>query len=101
VARQKRKGLSYIASTSKVPLCTNQVIRSAKSNRYQGFKPNNLSETRSVGSKVKPREIRAVLIMEDENDVDQSAAMGENMEISATHVPVIKAIGLNICGAPP
>jgi hypothetical protein len=39
------------------PECTSQVRRNTRSNKYNGFKPNNNSDTKPSKSKVKPRKI--------------------------------------------
>jgi hypothetical protein len=42
------------------PECTSQVRRSSRSNKYDGFNHKNLSEARTVKSKVKQRTIPSV-----------------------------------------
>jgi hypothetical protein len=52
---------------SETPLCTTQVRRSSRCNKYDGFKPTNFSDSKKAKSKVKPRKGTASLkIISDE-----------------------------------
>lgn len=51
VVGQKRKKSHLMMA----PTCTTLVRRSPRSNKYDGFKPMNDSDTKAIKSKVKPR----------------------------------------------
>jgi hypothetical protein len=88
---------------SEVPECTSQVRRSTRSNKYDGFNHKNLSEARATKSKVKQRKILAVQqkIQKPKKLSKNSIIQGGQSELVATPIPVLQAIGINLCGVPP
>ena len=79
--------------------CTSQVRRSARGNRYKGFRPQNLSDAKAVKSKVKPRKIPEVPRIAADDEMMQTNV--QKTEIPEdTPIPVLQAIGINLCGVP-
>jgi hypothetical protein len=85
------------------PECTSQVRRSSRCNKYDGFNHKNLSEARATKSKVKQRKILAVQqkIQKPKKLSKNSIIQGGQSELVATPIPVLQAIGINLCGVPP
>jgi hypothetical protein len=103
MAGQKRKKMSAKGALQ-VPECTTQVRRSSRCNKYNGFKPKNISDTKIAKSKVKPRKIPSVPVPVTTDIILQEEAefQGNNDQIPpVTPVPVLQAIGINLCGVPP
>jgi hypothetical protein len=87
-----------------VPACTNQVRRSTRCNKYNGFKPKIISDAKATKSKVKPRKTPSVTVSADLEQ--EELAMTEIVPCSVqvppiTPVPVMQSIGINLCGIPP
>jgi hypothetical protein len=86
---QKRKKVSIA-----MPESTLQVRRSPRTNKYDGFKPRNDSDTKTVKSKVKPRKDPS----KQKATADTPAAPSNS---AVTPIPVLQSIGINLCGIPP
>lgn len=76
------------------PISTTEVRRSTRSNKYNGFRVTQPSDTRTASSKVKPR-------------ITPSAGSSSNTEDRVsdeipppTPIPVLQAIGVNRCVVP-
>ena len=89
------------------PLVTSQVRRSNRTNKYDGFKPQQVCDSKATKSKVKPRKIPAVAAQtEDTKDLAVSEDIGTSSTPAPVHVPpetpipVMQAIGVNLCGIP-
>jgi hypothetical protein len=99
IVGQKRK-----KATLPSPICTTQVRRSTRCNKYDGFKPKNFSDSKAIKSKVKPRKIPAAITLVPSDDDDTAAPLlldnGVNVP-DFTPIPVLHAIGVNLCGVPP
>jgi hypothetical protein len=81
-----------------VPESTMQVRRSPRTNKYDGFKPRNDSNTKTVKSKVKPRKNPTI----QRATADASATATTSTTVPAdTPIPVLQAVGINLCGIPP
>jgi hypothetical protein len=81
------------------PSCTTQVRRSARSNKYDGFKVSHASDAKCLKSKVKPRKVPSVvdnLSREEEDNLVLTTSAGD-----ATPIPMLQAIGVHLCGVPP
>lgn len=75
------------------PISTVEVRRSNRSNKYNGFKVNQVIETRTATSKVKPRLVPSI--------GSSSSAMEPNSEVVPhTPVHVLQSIGINRCAVP-
>ena len=75
------------------PISTVEVRRSNRSNKYNGFKVNQVIETRTATSKVKPRLVPSI--------GSSSSAMDSTSEdVPRTLVHVLQAIGINKCDVP-
>jgi hypothetical protein len=91
VGGQKRKKMSA-KDALQAPDCTTQVRRSSTCNKYNGFKPKNISDTKAAKSKVKPRKILSVpapaandIILQEEEEFQ-----GSNVQIPPiTPVPML------------
>jgi hypothetical protein len=77
-----------------MPESTLQVRRSPRTNKYDGFKPRNDSDTKTVKSKVKPRKDPS----KQKANADTPAAPSTS---AVTPIPVLQSIGINLCGIPP
>jgi hypothetical protein len=97
---QNRKKSS--AQTADPPSCTTQVRRSFRCNKYDGFKPKNISDTKIAESKVKPRKVTSTLnICHTEESSDAVILAQGNPPPAHTPIPVMQSIGINLCGVPP
>jgi hypothetical protein len=100
---QKRKTTSVSATVT--PSCTTQVRRSTRCNKYDGFKPKIISDAKQAKSKVKPRKNPALTVAEgkdaDKVMVHSSDEFANSGAPPHTPIPVIQAIGVNLCGVPP
>jgi hypothetical protein len=99
----KRKKMSA-KEALQAPDCTTQVRRSSRCNKYNGFKPKNISDTKNAKSKVKSRKIPSVPLPVTTDIILQEEAefQGNTDQIPlVTPVPVLQAIGINLCGVPP
>lgn len=75
------------------PISTVEVRRSNRSNKYNGFKVNQVIETRTTTSKVKPRLVPSI--------GSSSSAIEPNSEVVPhTPVHVLQSIGINRCAVP-
>jgi hypothetical protein len=86
------------------PICTTQVRRSTRCNKYDGFKPKNFSDSKATKSKVKPRKVNTaiVLVPTDEDDAADPLLLDNGSNVpDFTPIPVLHAIGVNLCGVPP
>jgi hypothetical protein len=94
----KGKGIVLI-----VPECTSQVCRSTRSNNYDGFNHKNLSEARTVKSKVKPRKIPTVKqkIRKNKKLVNSATLHLDPDALKETPIPLLQSIGVNLYGVPP
>jgi hypothetical protein len=56
------------------PDCSNQVRRSARCNKYNGFKPKIISDAKTMKSKVKPRKIPSISTadMVEDNETEEA-----------------------------
>jgi hypothetical protein len=100
VAGQKRKKTS--AQTADPPTCTAQVRRSSRCNKYDGFKPKNISDTKLVKSKVKPRKGTSALSLCQNEESSDAIILAQGIPPHAyTPIPVMQSIGINLCGLPP
>jgi hypothetical protein len=88
---------------SQVPECTSQVRRSTRSNKYDGFNHKNLSEARTVKSKVKPRKVPSVKpkINKSKKTTSTATLLLDSDVLKDTPIPVMQSIGINLCGVPP
>jgi hypothetical protein len=84
------------------PECTSQVRRSSRSNKYDGFNHKNLSEARAFKSKVKQRAIPSVKqkILKKKKSSTAVIIQDDPSVQTATPIPVLQAIGINLCGVP-
>jgi hypothetical protein len=100
IAGKKRK--KTVAKIADPPTCTAQVRRSSRCNKYDGFKPKNVSDTKPFKSKVKPRKGTSALNLcqIEENSDDIILAQGTPPP-AHTPIPVMQSIGINLCGVPP
>jgi hypothetical protein len=73
-----------------------QVRRSPRTNKYDGFKPKNDSDTKTVKSKVKPRKNPTI----QRATADASATTSTTVPAD-TPIHVLQAVGINLCGIPP
>jgi hypothetical protein len=102
-ASMKRKNSDIAISSTEPLICTTQVRRSARCNKYDGFKPKNLSEARAAKSKVKPRKnplLPVSITEEEETAKENSLALVNSSPADATPIPVLQSIGVNLCGVP-
>jgi hypothetical protein len=91
------------------PDCSNQVRRSARCNKYNGFKPRIISDAKTMKSKVKPRKIPSISTtdMVEDNGTEEAPLADQQIVVShvqvppITPVPVMQSIGINLCGVPP
>jgi hypothetical protein len=99
VGKKRKKTTAQIADP---PTCTTQVRRSSRCNKYDGFKPKNISDTKPIKSKVKPRKGTSALncCQTEENPDDIILAQGIPPP-AHTPIPVMQSIGINLCGVPP
>jgi len=83
------------------PVVTSVVRHSTRSTRYDGFRVNNANEAKTTKSKVKPRISPAAPVPDFE--VQDVIEMEEKVGDLPPHtpIPVIQAIGVNLCGVPP
>jgi hypothetical protein len=96
---QKRKRSS--AQTANPPSYTTQVRRSSRCNKYDGFKPKNIFDTKPAKSKVKPRKVTSTMnICHTEESSDAIILAQGNPPPAHTPIPVMQAIGINLCGVP-
>jgi hypothetical protein len=94
---QKRKKTSATFNKT-TPSCTTQVRRSARSNKYDGFKVTHISDAKCLKSKVKARKVPSVadaISKEEEEDLMLSTHAEK-----ATPIPMLQAIGVHLCGVP-
>jgi hypothetical protein len=85
------------------PECTSQVRRSSRCNKYDGFNHKNLSEAGASKSKVKQRKVPAVQQkIQKPKKLPKSVTLQKDSSVTdATPIPVLQAIGINLCGVPP
>jgi hypothetical protein len=87
-----------------VPTCTNQVRRSTRCNKYNGFKPKIISDAKATKSKVKPRKTPSATVPVDveQEELDMTEIAPYSVQVPPiTPVPVMQSIGINLCGIPP
>jgi hypothetical protein len=103
-ASKKRKNSDIVLSPAEPLIYTTQVRRSARCNKYDGFKPKNLSEAKAAKSKVKPRKnpLLTVSVLEEEEIAKENTlALVNSSSTDATPIPVLQSIGINLCAVPP
>jgi hypothetical protein len=85
------------------PSCTTQVHRSTRCNKYDGFKPNNFSDSKPLKSKVKPRKNPVLLttVVDNAHDLPENEQAMVTAPDNTTPIPVLQSIGINLCGVPP
>jgi len=84
-----------------VPSCTSQVRRSSRCNKYDGFKQKIVSVAKEVNSKVKPRKIPEVVLSDKEKGKQEQDKNATTDPVPpSTPIPLIQAIGINLCGVP-
>jgi hypothetical protein len=89
------------------PDCTNQVRRSTRCNKYNGFKPKIILDAKVMKSKVKPRKTPSITSANVVEDNGPEEGFGQQIVASPLHmppitpVPVMQAIGINLCGISP
>jgi hypothetical protein len=93
VVGQKRK--------LETPIVENQVRRSARKNKYDGFKPKGPSDVKTTKSKVKPRLVPAIVECKVNEDIDIGQGCVLNPAPPSTPISTIQAIGINLCGVHP
>lgn len=85
------------------PTCTNQVRRSSRKNKYDGFKTKMITYARVVKSKVEPRKVPTMPVLAVDGhivpDVPGLQNEGENVP-PPTPISIIQCIGVNLCGIP-
>jgi hypothetical protein len=104
VAQPLTVGQKWKKTSLPAPICTTQVRRSTRCNKYDGFKPKNLSDSKATKSKVKPRKIPIAinLVPSDEDDAADPLLLDNDINVpDFTPIPVLHAIGVNLCGVPP
>jgi hypothetical protein len=87
-----------------VPTCTNQVRRSTRCNKYNGFKPKIIFDAKATKSKVKPRKTPSTTVSADleQEELAMTEIVPYSMQVPPiTPVPVMQSIGINLCGIPP
>ena len=75
------------------PISTTEVRRSSRSNKFNGFKSQQVTDARPVISRVKPRLITSI-------GSSSSAADAHEAILPPTPVPVLQDIGINRCAIP-
>ena len=99
-AGSSRVGASNKRGKNKAPLSVTSVCRSARSNKYDGFKVPPLTDSRTKISKVKPRVIpnavSAVVISEITDDQPEDGELPPPMTIEQ-----IQHIAVQQCAVPP
>lgn len=75
------------------PTSNVEVRRSNHSNKYNGFKVNQVTETRTTNSKVKPRLVPSI-------ESSSSAMDLTSEDVPPIPVHVLQAIGINKCAVP-
>ncbi|KAK1695204.1 hypothetical protein QYE76_011901 [Lolium multiflorum] len=85
------------------PECTSQVRRSSRINKYDGFNHKYLFEARATKSKVKQRKVPAVQQkIQKPKKLPKTVILQKDPSVTAaTPIPVLQAIGVNLCGVPP
>jgi hypothetical protein len=85
------------------PECTSQVRRSSRCNKYDGFNHKNLSEARASKSKVKQRKVPAVQQkIQKPKKLPKNVTLQKDSSVTdSTPIPVLQAIGIDLCGVPP
>ena len=75
------------------PISTAEVRRSSRSNKYNGFKINQVTDTRPTISRVKPRLVPSI-------GSSSTAQETISEEVPPTPVHVLQEIGINRCAVP-
>lgn len=75
------------------PISTTEVRRSNRSNKYNGFKTQQVTDTRPIISRVKPRLVPSI-------GSSSSAQVPQTDVIPPTPVHVLQEIGINRCAVP-
>jgi hypothetical protein len=104
VAQPQAVGQKRKKTVLPAPICTTQVRRSTRCNKYDGFKPKNFSDSKATKSKVKPRKVTTAinLVPTDEDDAADPLLLDNGTNVpDFTPIPVLHAIGVNLCGVPP
>jgi hypothetical protein len=105
VGQKRKKPTTKEGGTT--PDCTTQVRRSARCNNYNGFKPKIISDAKAMKSKVKPRKTPSITSADVVEDNGSEEGFGQQIVASPlqvppiTPVPVMQAIGINLCGISP
>ncbi|KAE8801397.1 hypothetical protein D1007_22990 [Hordeum vulgare] len=83
-----------------IPLCTTEVRRSPRSNKYTGFKVDQLSDTRGRKSLIKPR--TSMVISEPApSSFDEDASSSSAPPPPPMIIKDIQQVGTGLCGIPP
>jgi hypothetical protein len=95
---------AFTGQKGETPLVTTQVRRSARANKYDGFKIHLISDTKIAKSKVKARVVPAVkkTLKKKKSGGENIAQMaGEHNIPPPTPIATLQSIGVNLCGVPP
>jgi hypothetical protein len=94
---------AFIGQKDETPLVTSQVRRSARSNKYGGFKVHLISDTKPAKSKVKARVVLAIkeAMKKKRSRAEDNAQKASDNNIPPTPIATLQAIGVNLCGVPP
>ncbi|KAI4996261.1 hypothetical protein ZWY2020_048027 [Hordeum vulgare] len=82
------------------PLCTTEVHRSPRSNKYMGFKVDQLSDARGHKSLIKPR-MSVVISNPAPSSVDEVASSSSAPPPPPMIINDIQQVGTRLCGIPP
>jgi hypothetical protein len=95
---------AFTGQKGEIPLVTSQVRRSARSNKYDGFKVHLIYDTKPVKSKVKTRVVPFVkesMKKKRSRAEDNAQSASDNNVPPPTPIATMQAIGVNLCGVPP
>ena len=92
LAGSSRAGAQGKRSKNKAPVSIASVHRSSRSNKYDGFKVHQVSDSKAKTSKVKPRVVPSALTIREVDDVEQIPP--------PTPVRVIQQISAVLCAIP-